>query len=90
MTGRRLLAWRLSRGGLADRLFKFHASVLRARWTAGEPRRWREPPARGASRLADRADARKGWRYEGPGVWSAPVGLLRALWWRLRARRRGP
>lgn len=74
-------------GGLSGaRLHRFRAASLRSLRMSGDPARWRAVGAQRVGRFAARADARKAWRYEGPGAWSTRVGPFRCAWWRLRLR----
>lgn len=69
----------------AARLYRFRSPGVRGFRMERKPRRWRAPREAAALALAAVGDREKRWRYEGPGVWSMPVGALRGVWWRLRA-----
>lgn len=69
------------------RLFRFDSPILRGLRAHRDPRRWTFVPPQRVAGLAARTDARRAWRYEGPGVWSAPLGAWRSLRWRVLGTR---
>lgn len=69
---------------LGARVFRFRSSAIRGIRMEREPGRWQAVSEDKVRRLVERADARKGWKYEAPGVWSVRLGALRSLAWRAR------
>lgn len=68
----------------AARLYRFRSRGVRGYRVQREPRQWRVMEEDRAARLAAAGERKRLWRYEAPGVWSMPLGLARALWWRAR------
>lgn len=71
---------------LSARLFRFDSPILRGLRAHRDPRRWIFVPPQRVAALASRADARRGWKYEGPGVWSTPMGAWSSIRWRLAGK----